>query len=376
MKIPMLIDSIFNARKVKFAVLDNLHLINPDTQMALVFINLESVFNRLMQSRLNNYVAACIKNKDDKNLFQLSLISNIVNLAQHYRLYFAKCRIDSRVILYWNYPISKQYNNRQYIVDYRSMWNEKMFRNDECRFMTESVSDIHSLLHKIIDFINEVYLVDGGNVESSLIPLVLETHAYADYKTAQKIIISDSKYDFQYINHGYTVLESARDDSVLITKENIISILKERNNIKSKIDIPPNLLPFVLSLLGDTYRDIPKLAGVGLSTILKMANRALENNAITENTTDVELLTKVITPQYQERFDKNYRCTNLSYQMNDLTPLDISKIKSQIVDKFDDRTLRQMNERYFIQCPLMLIDTKTDQTLGAYRGPAIKWDRR
>ena len=372
----MFVDAIFNARKVKFAVLDKLRLINPDTQIALVFINLESVFNRLMQARINNYVTACIKNKDDKNLFQLSMISNIVNIAQHYRLYFAKCRVDSRIILYWNYPTSTEYNNRQYILDYRSKWNIKMFHDDECRFLTESVSDIYTLLHKIIYFINEVYLVDGGNVESSLIPLILEKEAYSDYKTAQKIIISDSKYDFQYVNYGYTVLESSRDDSKLVTRDNVISLLKEKNNIKSKIEIPPGLYPFVASLMGDRHRDIPKISGVGLSTILKMANRALENKAITENTIDIDMLTRIITPQYQDIFRKNYRCTSLDYQLKDVTPLDISKIRSQIIDKFDDRTLNQMNERYFIQCPLMLIDTRTDQTLGAYRGNTINWDKR
>ena len=41
----MFVDAIFNARKVKFAVLDKLRLINPDTQIALVFINLESVLS-------------------------------------------------------------------------------------------------------------------------------------------------------------------------------------------------------------------------------------------------------------------------------------------------------------------------------------------
>lgn len=375
----MIIDPMFNARKIKFTVLDKLKILESDTTRVHVYINLESVFNRIIQQRLNNYIVACIKEKEDKNKFQLSLIANIINLAQHYRLYFAKCHIDSRVILYWNYPPSSNYLNRKYIVDYRSSYNHKMVRNDECRFIVDSIWDIAGLLQKMVAFINEVYVIGGGNVESSLIPMAMEQHVYEDY-SAQKIIVSDSKYDFQYVNYGYTVIESAKDDSVIITKDNVIDVLKDRNKIKSEMTVPPTLLPFVTCLLGDRYRNIPKLAGVGLSTILKMANKALENHAITENTTDVDMLTNIITVQYQNQFKNNYLCTNLEYQMKDVTPLDISLIKQQVVDKFDDRTLKNMNERYFLHCPIMMIDTKTDQLLGAYRErehpTLLKWEKK
>lgn len=368
---------MFNARKIKFAVLDKLKILEPQTRRVHVYINLESVFNRIIQSRLNNYIVSCIKEKDDKNKLELSLISNIINLAQHYRLYFAKCQVDSRIILYWNYPVSANYLNRKYILDYRSYHNHKMFRNEECQFLVECISDIVGLLQKMIAFINEVYLVNGANVESSLIPLLMEENVYSDYKDAQKIIVSDSKYDFQYVNYGFTVIESAKDDSILVTKDNVIDILKERSGIKSQLTVPPTLLPFVTCLLGDRYRNIPKLAGVGLSTILKVANKALDNHAITENTVDVDMLTRIITVQYQEQFRKNYLCTNLSYQLKDVTPLDISLIKSQIVDKFDDRTLKNMNERYFLHCPIMTIDTRTDQELGSYReNSVIKWEKK
>lgn len=372
----MIIDPIFNARKIKFAVLDKLNIIEPQTKRVHVYINLESVFNRLVQPRLNNFIVANIKEKDDKNKFQLSLIANIINLAQHYRLYFAKCRIESRIVLYWNYPVSSNYLNRQHIVDYRSYYNHKMYRNEECVFIVESVQDINSLLSKMVAYINEVYLVNGGNVESSLIPLVMEENVFNGVD-AQKIIVSDSKYDFQYVNYGYTVIESASDKSVLITKDNAIEILKERNNIKSAPVAPVTLLPFVTCLLGDRYRNIPKLAGVGLSTIIKMINRGLETHAITENTVDIDLLTRIITVQYQDQFRKNYSCTNLSYQLKEVTPLDISLIKQQITDKFDDNTLRQMNERYFLHCPIMTINTKTDQVVGSYRNTTpINWGKK
>ena len=372
----MIIDPIFNARKIKFAVLDRLKIIEPQIQRVHVYINLESVFNRLIQSRLNNFVVANIKEKEDKNKFQLSLIANIINLAQHYRLYFAKCRIDSRIILYWNYPVSSNYLNRKHILDYRSYYNHKMFHNDECQFIVDSIQDIASLLRKLVAFINEVYLINGGNVESSLVPLIMEENVFNDYKDTQKIIISDSKYDFQYVNYGYTVIESAKDESVLVTKDNVMDILKDRNNIKSEPTVPATLLPFVTCLLGDRYRNIPKLAGVGLSTIIKVINKGLDNHTITENTVNVDMLAKIITVQYQERFRNNYLCTSLSYQLKEVTPLDISLIRQQIVDKFDDRTLRQMNERYFLHCPIMMIDTKTDQMLGRKENSPLKWTKK
>ena len=251
-----------------------------------------------------------------------------------------------------------------------------MFRNEECLFLVNCIRDSFCTLQKLVQFINEVYLINGGEVESSLIPYLMEEYVYQDYTNkTQKIIISDSKYDFQYVNqNGFTVIESAKDKSTIINQDNVIELLKQRMNIKSALTVPNSLIPFVICLLGDRYRNIPKLAGIGMSTILKMANVAIQNSIITENTKDVDMLSSIISDNYKTSFKNNYLCTNIDYQKKDVNPYQISLIRQQVIDKFDDRTLKSMNEKYFLHCPLMLIETKTNQVMGTYDGPSI-WER-
>lgn len=374
-----MIDPIFHMFKIKHAVLDKLHVLNDEMDRVHIYINLESVFNKLINPRVNNFLVASIKTKEDKTKLILSLTSHVINLGQHYRLYCSKKGKDSRIILYWNYPVSKDYINRKYIVDYRAYYNHKMGRNQDCYFLTECIGEVFHLLEKLIPFINEVYLINGGRMESSILPSVMEQELYGDYSNhTQKVLISDSKYEFQYVNQeGFTVIESAKDKSIVINQNNVIEILKERMDIKSILTVPSTLIPFVICLLGDRYRNIPKLAGVGLATILKMANTAIQNNLITASTKDVDMLTAIITDAYKDQFRKNYLCTDIDYQRKELTPLDISNVRQQVVDKFDDRTLRKMNERYFLHCPLMLVDTKTKQVLDSYEEPKRSiWERK
>lgn len=364
--------------KIKHATLDRLGILDPTKNRVHIYINLESVFNKLINPRVNNYLMASIKREEDKAALKLMLISHVINLAQHYRLYCAKHGKESRIILYWNYPTSSDYLNRKYILEYRSYYNHKMFRNEDCAFLTECIKEAFHILEKMVNFINEVYLISGGELESSVIPLVMEKEVYADYtERTQKIIISDSKYDFQYVNHGFTVVESAKDKSVVVTTGNVIELLKERMGIKSILSVPNSLIPFVICLLGDRYRNIPKLAGVGLSTILKMANMAIQNHLITETTKDVDMLTEIIADNYKEQFRKNYLCTNIEYQLKEANPYVVSKIRGQVIDRFDDRTLKEMNEKYFLHCPIMLVETKTNQVMGTYSDKSpLNWDKK
>ena len=367
-----MIDPIFNMFKTKFAVMDNLNLLKSDVDRVDIYINLESVFKVIMSPRINNYLMATT---DDKNIFKISLMSNIVNLAQHYRLYCKKHKKDSRVFLYWNYPKS-DYKNANYIIGYREYYNHKMFKNEGCEFICRNLSECLNFMKKLFSYINQVYLVDGGPVDSSVVPYIVEERTYMSRNnpSIQKIVVSNSKYDFQYVNYGFTVLETNRDDSIVVTKDNVIDIIKTKMNVKNEMTIPPNLIPFAISLLGDKYRSIPKLSGVGLSSILKMVNKAIDGLLVTENTQDVDMLSKIITETYRKQFINNYLCTYIPRQYDELTPVEIMNIENQIIDKFDDNALEYINEKYFKSAPLMTISTKTEQVIDNIQKSI--WDKK
>ena len=369
-----MVDPIFNMFKTKFTVMDKLKLLDVNADRVDVYINLESIFKVLMTPRINNYLIATCENN---NIFKINLMSNIVNLAQHYRLYFAKYGKDSRVFLFWNFP-KGQYKNNVYIQGYREYYNHKMFKYDGCEYITRSLSECHEFMKKLFNYINQVYLINGDTIDSSVVPYIIEDNIYStlDNTNIQKIIISNSKYDFQFVCHGFTILETNRDNSCIVTKDNVIDVIKTKMNIKNESTIPIGLLPFALSLLGDRYRNIPKLSGIGLSSIIKMVNKALDNVLITENTQDIEMLSKIISEKYRDKFIKNYLCTDVARQYLEVTPLEIQLIERQIVDKFDDNALQVINEKYFKTNPLMIINTKTEQVIKEMNPHQSMWDKK
>lgn len=359
------IEPIFNMHKIKFDKLDELGLFYPTTKRANIFINLEAVFKVLINQRVENQLRAT---GYDKNQLQLDFISGIINLGQHYRLYCKKNKIDSKIILFWNYPRST-YKNREYIGRYRDDYDKKMFRSDICPYIVDTLSEVHDLLTTTVSYVNEVYVVDGGVAESSMVPYILTRDDFLGPMddSVQNIIISRFRYDYQYLGHGFTVLIPARDDSEILTLENVVDYMKERTNIKNPLTVPGEQLPTLISILGDDHRGIPKLDGFGLSGACKTINGAIQSLKIASTTQSVELLCEIIPDHQRRTFINNYRCVEFGYQMSELTPKDISYIQHQIEDKFNDDTLNELNETTFRDCPLMIISPRTEQVRNGER---------
>lgn len=356
------IEPIFNMNKIKFDRLDQLAVIPPGTTHVNIFIGLEGVFRTLINSRIENQLRA--SGYDQKQL-KLDLISGIINLGQHYRLYCAKQRISSKIILYWNYPMGN-YKNRTYIPKYRDEYNRKMFRSDTCPFLVETMEDAHELLKTTVDYINEVYVVDGGVAESSLVPYIL-AKILPSGEHVQNLIVTRFSYDFQYITYGYKVVVPAKDDSELITIDNVVDKMKISGHIKNPLTVPLQQIVTMKALLGDEHRGIPKLDGYGLSGAVKTINHAVQTLKIHSACEEIEYLEEIVEEKHRRLFHNNYRCTSLPYQESELTPTNISYIENQLVDKFDDDKLKEINETVFMQCPLMIVNTRTEQVRNTER---------
>lgn len=358
------IEPIFNLFKVKFDKMDELRVIDRDTKTVIFYINLENVFTILLQPRIDNQLRA--SGADHKKL-QLAFISNIINLAQHYRLYSC-CKgknFESKIILYWNFPRSN-YRNRKYVTKYRENHDTKFFRNISCAYMTDALNDCHKLLTSTIKYINEVYLIDGSQLECSLIPLLLARNYFNEEPNTQHVVVSKSVYDYQYLNKdGFKVLVPAGEKSYLLHETNVFDYLIKTT--QTSLNVPIGQLPTFLSLLGDGYRGIPKISGVGPVGAAKLINKAVENLTIGLDTTSIEMLQRIVEEPLREQFEKHYRATSLESQFQELTPLDITTIISQIQDKCQDETIDELNESAFEEFPLMIVNNRTQQIRNSER---------
>lgn len=366
-----MIDPIFNMNKIKFDILDKWNLIDNKTSRVNVYINLDNVFKILLTPRINNFIQASssINDSDDyMNYVTKSIVSNIINLGQHYRLWLAKQSKESRIILFWSNPIEspRLYINSKYNPGYREDYLDKYCISMDNSHIVKAITDAVKFCKTCIQYVNEVYLVESGIVEASLIPYILYKEFYSkDGTSSTNILVSGANYDLSYVSYGFTVLcPSYRKKSpYIVNSNNVIEVMKQKLRVSSVLSVKSNFVEFILSLLGDKDRDIPSILGVGIVTILKMVSTAIDKGLISEDTKDVDMLSGIIKEDYREIFRRNYHCFNLEYQMNDLEPLDIHKITSQLVDKYDEVTLNEMNEKYFKLCPIEIIRPKSEQVL-------------
>ena len=352
----MILDPIFNKYKTVFTILDTIDIVEPNTSRIILYLNLEFILKVILTCDVNNKLLAT----ENENEVKTSLISNIINLAQHYRWYFSKKGYDCHIYIYWNYQRNK-YKNDQYIKGYRDYYNNKLYNTASCKYITDNIASCYKTLRLIIRYLNQVDLIDSSDIESSVIPYVLHENLYKNETKINHIIISNDKYDFQYTRYGFKVLVPSQDKTKVLTDKNVIEYLKDINDVRNDVMIPANYVSFVISLMGCKYRNIMKIAGIGLSTILKMVRTGINELIIGDNSTDIDSLSGIICEDYRERFVKNYLCTDIEKQYQALSPLDIHKIVSQKEDKYDDNAIDYINERYFQFCPIFVVKNHKSQ---------------
>lgn len=364
------LDPIFNAHKIKFDILDKWNLIDKQTTQVNVYINLENVFRLIMTSRTNNFIqAASSMDAAYRKDVSLSLVSNIINLGQHYRLWLTKHNIDSRILLYWDYPLPESYKNQTYIPHYRSIYQDRYASTMENANILECLIEAYKFLKTCIQYVNEVYLIETGSIESSLIPLVLDRNVYhTDGIRTRNLLVTNSPYEYPYVNYGFTILSTSikkGKEPIKITNQSAIEVLKQKNSASTTLSVDSNFLEFINAICGDSDRGIPKLSGVGLATILKMISVAITKGLITESTKDIDMLKAILKndTEVQQTFVANYHCTNFEYQLKEIEPLDIHRLEGFLVDKYDENTLNTINEKYFKRFPIEIIKPKSQQIL-------------
>lgn len=124
----------FNILKLRYASydesLDGTGFLLP-TDKVNVFINLETVLNNL----------SMIKDIDKKILldheFPTIMISNILNLAAHYKRFFIGNGLNTRVFIYYTDTTSTKFQQTKYNDDYRSYYINKYLTNPRYSYMTE-----------------------------------------------------------------------------------------------------------------------------------------------------------------------------------------------------------------------------------------------
>lgn len=350
-----MIEPIFNMFKVKFDIMDNLNIIRDDTDRVIFYINLENVYKVLYNTKINNYIKAL----NDPKYVRILICSSILNLASHYKLYCTKYKKDCKVVLYMNYPDMIKLNNREFVPLYKKYLGDKIGKSMETYTLHKIITEVYDFINIIVKYLDDIYFVDSLEIESSVIPYILKRMVFNDDTiNTHHVMITKSKYEYQYCHHDFSILEPKGDKSIIVDKYNVIDIYKDKCNVKNTNTISTVFLPMIITILGDKYRNIDKIPQVGLSHIIDMITLAIQDYIITENTTNLDMLSDIISESYREDFIRKYKTVDIVTQFTNSSDSSIDKILSKIEDKFDEYTLEVINDKYFKRSPLMIIDNK------------------
>ena len=347
----------FNILKMKYAELDkslsSLQKIQENDKLN-VFINFEAVMKNL--SGTQDLDRKILINEKD---FTILMVSDILNLAAHYKRFFVENGIPTRVIIYMTDYDTDNYKQYMYNEDFRSYFQMKYNCNpkylDLKRLLTESIIP---MVKRIVEFIPNVHFITAKNIENSLIPMIISKNE-PGYKN---IIITrdevDTQYGFEKDYVCYYFKRSQMYSSINYTLRGYLReiIKKQKDDYQTEINFYSNKSFYILLLccLGEKYRSVEPIYKVGSSTLIKYLNDGMNANIITPKTTSIELLKEIFTEDIQNEVYNNFNCLCLESMYDLLTEEDIFKITSQMVDKSDNNSLITLNQRVFMNHPLML----------------------
>jgi hypothetical protein len=319
-----------------------------------VFINLETVFKHL--SMIPDLEKKLVLQRD----FDIILVSNILNLAAHYKRFFIINGLDTKVYLYHTDFDSDNFNQYKYNEDYRTYYLVKYNDNPKFVYLTEALkASILPEIRTYCEFIPNLYYISAKNIEGSLVPLVIAN----ENKVRKNLIIGGEYYDTQYsfipkfVNHfihkgpGYnSVTSSPKEYLKEITK-------KSDDDIKAMTNIYNSHSTYcsLISVLGDRSRSIDGLSGIGPKILQKYIESGLQRNEIQLTTTNPEMIGSIFHDEdMKEEFINNYYCTSLLDMYDELTSSEKLSITNQRRDRYDMNSLISLNNTRFYNHPLIL----------------------
>lgn len=347
----------FGMMKVKYqaydSVLTDLDYLQP-TDKINVFINLETVLKYMsMTQDLEKKIMTCAD-------IDKILVSDIINLAAHYKDFFRGNGLDTNIFLYMTDldSTTMDFQETKYIEDFRSYYLNKYMGNPKFALLGSKLKDvILPEVRTICDYIPGVYLITKKGVDSGVIP-ALVAEKYPDRKN---IIISGDVHDTQYgYMDNFLSQLYIRGYNTHILASNVSGYLKTitRNN-----DIPqpiidifknPSFYKLLLCCMGDRYRSIIGISGIKLMKLVNIINQALNDNKITMDVTSAMLLSDIFPDNIKGEIFHNMIAVDVHNKLTLLGDGIKKDVTAQIIDKVDTISLMKLNAEVFVKCPLRL----------------------
>lgn len=339
----------FNMLKLRYSIYDEsittLDVLKP-TDKVNVFINLETAWKYL----------STVKDLERKLLvdrsFKITMISDIINVAAHYKEFFKNNGLDTKVYLY-NTAFDSEigaFNESMINEDFRSYYINKYNSNPKFVLLTEALmDDVLPRVSTLCEFIPDVYFINVNNVDSSMIPLVF---AEQD-KSRKNFVISGDRYETQFafednfVDHLY--LRSYANSSISCKLEEYVKAIfkTEMTNEEKELYTNRSFYVLLLACLGDKYRSIDGITGVSYKTITKLLFQGLNARIITKDTKSIDMIANIFSEDKRSEVIENFNALDMRESFENLLVGTKKEILLKAVDRSDLNGLMEMNRLIF-----------------------------
>lgn len=347
-------DIHFNSYKVKYTQLDD--LFNPifrsvRLESINIFINLDDIFHKLHRPSTNIEFQMSGENAGKQ------VISNVMNIIAHYRQWAVRKNLQTRVIAFYTSSITGSFKNKIYIPSYRKRFKDINHPlSADFYFINQGIRDAEKLFRIMSQYIDKIYIIDSRFLEPSIIP---EYFTENIFNASWNVIVSRDEYDMQYAyKDKWSYIYPKGENTRIINKSNLWEVIGSLEKITNlDMSYEPSLYPLLYSVIGDQFRNIPRIKRVGWKTLFKILERVSKYSKDKSFTSLQLLLCQELTNKNitTETITNNLNCVDIDSQVARLGEIDKADIESQIIDIPDYENLVELNNLYFKKYPINLV---------------------
>ena len=366
-------DVHFNAYKVKYQMMDTLFLPiirSKEIRSCNIYIDLDDIFHKLHRPSVAREVQLSGEHAGKQ------IISNVLNIIAHYRQWAVRKGWQTRVIAFYTSAIHGGFKNNLYVPKYRKHFcdiNHEL--SSEYYFINQAIRESEKLFRIMSQYIDKVYIIDSRYLEPSIIPMWFSEHVF---RASWNILISRDPYDLQYSYiDTWSFVCPKGENTRIFDRSNMWDFIASTEKIKDySTEYDPSLFPLTLSVVGDSYRNIPRIKRVGWKTLFSILERISKYSEDKTRTTMQILLCQELVSKNttMENITNNLNAIDIEAQYARIGDIEKADLQSQIIDVPDYENLLELNQMYFSKYPINLpflteqkeISRKSKNPFGIY----------
>ena len=146
-----------------------------------------------------------------------------------------------------------------------------------------------------------------------------------------------------------------------------------------RYEINPKLLSFMMAVLGNKKRNIEKIKGIGFKKLYKSLENLYLKDYIDDeipSSLNYESLNELIKEKQgflpidiREKIGFNYMTIDIERQAKIVQGSEMALIKDQLVNKFDNGSIKKLNDKIFCDYPIQLQELRNYDKNSFMRNP-------